>query len=222
MADPRERALLNSAHDELERLLGHDVGPWAVTNRLERRRSTIDVLAADHRRGTTIAYLKRARPSTKSDQRRAADELAHRMTLERELVIRDDARRLLGADGFGYDYPLAVDVDTLTGVRLGVDGTELGKSRLGIGRRTWPYERIGALIGTIERVGAGLDPRLTVGERDAWAKGVIERCAGSPNPHALRAIERRLTELLDRHAESFSWLWTHGDMSRTNLMRDGK
>jgi Ser/Thr protein kinase RdoA (MazF antagonist) len=197
---------------------------WRVVDRQERRRSTVFRIDAVSGRTVVPIYYKTEHVAPRGDEVTTRKELRRRRTaLETEARLAPALTSALKAEGVAFDRPLCVRPDILTAVRLGVPGSPLGRSLWYAlpGRRrrsTRLFYSIGRLARRIEDVGRSLGPPLSDDECRVRMTSELERSSQAMSPDDIRAVADLIDRLFAAGGVAENTLWTHGDLSPTNLL----
>lgn len=211
--------LLARAAVTLGDLLGLDEAPrWSVLDRQERRRSTLFVLEARHPAGRTGAYCK-------VDAVSGVALAMARDSLRVEQQVSGRLAEVLGSHHVRADWLLALDVGSLSAVRLAVPGRPIGRAGYHMmpGRRRDGlklFGRVGEAMRMVEEVTRTLGPTYDAERFDRRLHAELEQARkGLParlrEPVTLVATDLRAAVDIESAA-----LWGHGDLSSTNVLVD--
>lgn len=225
--DP-DAGLLDSAGIALSAELDRGDRPdWRVINRQERLRSTVFELCAEYADLSVHLFYKIEHLPHDSKRQVSLEELQRRyrsLTVER--ILAPELSRSFKEAQVRFDAPVIIEPDLLTGIRWRVSGKSLGRMisyglpwKRTTGRML--YESVGSAVRLIEEVGGSHGPSLTEYEcRERVLRDV--RGADRYLPAGLRAHVLRVAEdLMGRVDFKKLPIWTHGDLSRTNILIKG-
>jgi Phosphotransferase enzyme family len=194
--------------DQLRLIVGRPV---------ERRRSTLFPLRINSSSGSVSAIYKICRPRTKPELTRDALVRSRQLTSSLAALGKDEA--ILPAP------VLAVDPGKLTIVTLMLPGRPLDRGIRHVTTSIWRggslalFRRIGRAARLIEQSGrpSPTDPL----EDQEWSSSVqrdLEMAAKMFSPRELDSLHAKLSELYQAGVRQSERTYSHGDLSRTNIL----
>ena len=219
-----DRGVLERAEQVLiERGVAGGAVTWQVRQRLERPKSTLFMLEASIGGVRTLWHYK-VDVVHIDGQFRPDLHRARQRSLEAEQELAEPLR-VAAAGVFGVDRALLIDAERLIAVREHVPGRKLGKAYRWLvpgrrGRASHLYRSVGAAIRIFEEVG---DRREAPADGDELGNYLVKAVNASSEQLSRTADgwARSTIEELAPVVAAEGLVWSHGDVSQTNVLISG-
>ena len=222
-----DREMLEAASTRLTQRLGLLVeNSWDVVGRFDRSRSTVFRLRnSSTNPGVQIFYKAYIISGGKGSSRSGRIQRV-RQALLVESQLAGELGPALAEECIHFDEPLALDPERLVAVRMSVSGKQLGKalSYAMPGQRNqgrYIYRKVGLALRIIEGVGSQRPPPSS-----ARVEHEILKNLDSSARYLTGSQRTRLEKLIALYLEAVdideALVWTHGDASQSNILKNGK